>query len=262
VTTLWIERFSSAVAPTSGIRTHDDRVVAFARELTRDALAERRVWCAAALSSGVREADALRARLATPVDDEPGTHANPLRLDVRDDALLRDVAQQLDAMLHGTPANARLGAAARAALAEQADAGEPRFADDVAEGDVVVLHDALTAVLAQAVRDRGAHAVWLVDAGRSDRPAAREAFEFLARFTRGVDAYVVAWSERAGAGRRLEHVAALMPHSGVVELKEVVVGGRMPPGLGWSSALANVVVEDRHEHVGGRLHPRPAVAAR
>lgn len=54
-----------------------------------------------------------------------------------------------------------------------------------------------------------------------------------------------------------------MPHAGRVELKEVVAAApRRPASLPWSSALADVVLEDRDEHVGGRLHPRPAVAAR
>jgi hypothetical protein len=32
--------------------------------------------------------------------------------------------------------------------------------------------------------------------------------------------------------------------------------------LGWRSALADVVADDHDEHVGGRRHVRPAVAAR
>jgi hypothetical protein len=258
VTTLWTERLALHTAPEPGLRTRDDRVVAFARELADDALAGRTVWFAAGLPRGREAADALRRRLA-PAPAE-GSAANPLAIAA--DEPLRGLAQQLDGMLAGAPVSTRLGSAARAALSEQTRSSETHVERDVGQGDVVVLHDALTAVLADAIRERGAHAVWLVDAGHFGAPAAREAFDFLRQYTTGVDAYVVSWSELMSDGGRLEHVAALMPSAGIVEMKEVVVGGPRRPGLGWSSALADVVAEDRDEHVGGRLHPRPAVAVR
>jgi hypothetical protein len=52
-----------------------------------------------------------------------------------------------------------------------------------------------------------------------------------------------------------------MPGADVLAAKQVFDPG---PGdmLGWRSALADVVADDRDEHVGGRRHVRPAVAAR
>jgi hypothetical protein len=35
-----------------------------------------------------------------------------------------------------------------------------------------------------------------------------------------------------------------------------------PRDVGWGSLLADLVVDDRREHVGGRRHVRPFVAAR
>jgi hypothetical protein len=120
----------------------------------------------------------------------------------------------------------------------------------VHEDDVVLLHDALTALLAEAVRERGAHAVWCVSVAAPARsgPGAREAWRFLRSLTTGVDAYVTRW------GRGL---AAVMPSADLVTAR-----AEPDTKLGWIGVLADVVRGDRDETVGGTRHPRPAVAAR
>jgi hypothetical protein len=125
--------------------------------------------------------------------------------------------------------------------------------ENVRPDDVVVMHDALTAALAEAIRDRGAHVVWRIQ-GRAARGR-----ETLA----AVDAYLTSWlsPER---GIRVEHIAALVPSSGVVAGMDVAPGpaSERRHDLGWSSALAAAVAADRADTVGGTRHVRPGVAAR
>ena len=131
-------------------------------------------------------------------------------------------------------------AAAWCELPDADDAGS--LVADVRPDDIVVLHDPLTAAPAEAIRARGAHAVWQVGAPRDRAPA--------------VDAYVIA--ARTPDGGYL--VAALMPRAGIVAAKEVRSDAYRD--VGWSSLLADVVRSDRSECVGGTLHARPTVAAR
>src|SRR5947208_1350875 len=63
---------------------------------------------------------------------------------------------------------------------------EGPIGDGVGPGDVVVAHDALSAALCQAVRARGAHAVWRIRIARSWPNPARQALEFVGRFTPGI----------------------------------------------------------------------------
>ena len=113
---------------------------------------------------------------------------------------------------------------------------------DVRPDDVVVLHDPLTADPADAIRQRGAHAVWHVMSPHEPAPA--------------IDAYVVTGRTPDGA----QVVAALMPGTGIVIAKEMRGAGYRD--VGWASVLADVVRTDREECVGGTLHARPAVAPR
>jgi hypothetical protein len=110
----------------------------------------------------------------------------------------------------------------------------------VGPDDIVVLD---RAPLAPAVRERGAHAVMRIRE-LPDAPTA------------GVDAYVIGW---IGAGPLACHLAAVMPHAGMVAEKDM---GVPSDPLGWGSLLADVVHADRDERVGGRRHVRPAVAVR
>jgi hypothetical protein len=113
--------------------------------------------------------------------------------------------------------------------------------------DVVVLHDPPTAMVAAAIRDLGAHALC-------------HATEPVAGCTYAVDAYLVTWREPA-----VDHIAAVMPAANRVAEKDIDAerrGAEAVRDAAWSCVLADVALEDRGEHVGGRLHARPAVAAR
>ena len=116
------------------------------------------------------------------------------------------------------------------------------LAADVRPDDIVVLHHPLTARRADAIRQRGAHAVWHVIQARGPAPA--------------IDAYLT--TGRTADGARV--VAALIPGAGVVIAKEI--RGATYRDVGWCSLLADVVRTDRGECVGGTLHARPAVAPR
>ena len=117
---------------------------------------------------------------------------------------------------------------------------------EVDRDDIVLLDDALTALMAEAVRERGAHTVWLL-AAAGDAPAYR-ARSFTRPSASAVDAYVTSWRDA---------VAALIPSS-----DRVTVKAGPDAELDWNCALAEVVAGDRHDTVGGTFHVRPAVAPR
>ena len=107
----------------------------------------------------------------------------------------------------------------------------------VEDGDVVVLHDAVAAVTAEAARDRGAHVFWRIDAATSPAPrSAVAAWEFMRPRSHGVDGYVGAWGA-PGAGR--ERIGAALPSTGAVTARDV---GSTHVPAGWSGALADLVV--------------------
>jgi hypothetical protein len=150
-------------------------------------------------------------------------------LDVEGGEQLRVAARRLESMLDEGPAGVR------------------------AE-DVVVLHDPLSAALVQAVRERGAHALWHLRMGAGPRGAqSQEAWTF-------VSAYLLSWSTRGRSGGAERRIAAFVPSSGGGFAKELA--GSAPDGLGWASLLADVLEHDRLECVGGTIHVRPVVAAR
>jgi hypothetical protein len=168
-------------------------------------------------------------------------------------------------MLAGaTAADPRFGAADRDLYAEGARASDQLVGDSVGADDVVVAHDAVSAILGQAVRERGAHAVWNFRVARPPGTAAIRALDFLKTFTTGVDAYILTWLARGPRGEVVERVMAAMPSAGFVAAKEFPThpGGDEPRTLAWRMALAEIVRSDRGECVGGRLHARPTVAAR
>jgi hypothetical protein len=255
VTSLMVEH----IGEPSG--TRDTRALEFTHRRAIDGLAGRTVWCAAALPGGRASAQALRTHLQGDGED---VEAGSLDIAVGDP--LRQLAEQLESMLTGGAGQARLGPAEQEIFAEGALGGEALVGRGVGHDDVVVLHDALTAVLAQAIRERGAHVVWQVQAGLAPgrEPAGSAAWAFLRRYTPGVDAYVITWLEPQRRGIPAESIAALMPSADVVAAKEITAGGgsQRRHNLAWSSVLADVVDADRGESVGGMLHPRPAIAAR
>lgn len=241
--------------------THDERVLAWTRALAVDTLAGRTVWCVAALPAGRAAAGRLRALLREEVAVRP--------LAVAATEPPAALARRLDAMLAGAdPDRSPLGVDAHDDYARGAAGAEALIGETVAPGDVVVLHDALTVALARAVRERGAHAIWHVRAVRgAQAPSARAAQAFLDPYTDAVDAFVVTWTEPRERRRRVEHVAALLPAAGLVDVKDAAAGGGVEAparhsALAWSSVLGDVVEADRDDRVGGTLHVRPAVAPR
>jgi hypothetical protein len=166
----------------------------------------------------------------------------------------------------GVAASGRLGRGEQALYADGVRDGEALVGDAVAPGDVVVLHDALAAALAEAVRGRGAHAVWDVNlAAAPGGVAAGAAWEFLRRHTAAVDAFVMSWVQPGEHGEPVERIAAAMPSAGVLATKEIAASGTDAQRLhksGWSALLADIVDRDRGECVGGTLHARPAVPPR
>ncbi|MDX6701529.1 MAG: hypothetical protein QOF26_1755 [Baekduia sp.] len=239
------------------------RVRAWAGERAADELAGRTVWCAGASPHGRTVARTL-GELLRHSPDAPA--ADPL--DVSGGEPLRTLAGRLDAMLSGGGPPSALGAEEAELCAEAVGLAETLIGRAVARDDIVVVHDVLTALLVGAARERGAHTVWHVHATSPDAPGAvrgtRVAYAFLRHYTSAVDAYIMTWPEPAGHGRVVERVAAAMPEVDIVATKEIPTGDDpgAPRTLAWRTALADVVTDDRADHVGGTVRVRPAVAAR
>lgn len=235
------------------------RAYEVAGERAGDVLAGRTVWCATALPRGRRAAAQLRDRIGGAAPDGAAE-----TLHIRADERQLRAAEHLDRLLGGDDARlAGLPLEEQESYAEAALGG--LFEAGVSDVDVMVAHDALSALLIEAVRERGAHAVWRMrPRGSSSTSGARQALEFVRRFTPSVDAYVMAWQELGPRGEVFESVAAAMPSAGILASKKfpsrsASVASRR---LAWQMALAEIVRGDRRECVGGTLHARPTVAAR
>ena len=141
-------------------------------------------------------------------------------------------------------------------------------ADDAAEwvrpDDVVIAHDAPTLRFSEAVREHGGHAVFRFRAGVVPTASVRAALELLTEIPACIDAYLLCWREDRGHGAVVERVVAAMPAAGIIAAKEFALGvpGQDPRPLAWRMAVAEIVRTGREEAVGGRLHAKPAVAAR
>jgi hypothetical protein len=250
-TTDHLPPFFGGPGTSSFARVRDDRVLAFTQEQAADALGGRTVWCIAALPSGLAAAEAVEACLCRPAEERVTTAWRG----VEAGTALRALAGRIDAMLAGAlDAPAELSAAERDDYRAAVADGERLLGDAVGADDVVVLHDALAATLADAARARGAHVVRHLHRSPG-RAIARtsSAGDFLAPFERGVDAWVA-----TGA----DGVVAAMPSPGHLDRKQVDGTGRDRTGLCWRALLADVVAEDREEHVGGTIGARPVVAPR
>ena len=198
------------------------RALGAARYRVADVLAGRTVWCAARDANCRTQAAQLRARVA--------------------DAGL-DVA---------------------AATLPSAGEDDEAAADWVRPDDVVIAHDASTLRFSEAVRERGGHAVFRFRAGFVPTASALADLELPAEMPACLDAYLLSWREHRGRGEVVERVVAAMPAAGIIAAKEFPLGipGEDPRPLAWRMAVAEVLRTDREEAVGGRLHARPAVAAR
>ena len=130
--------------------------------------------------------------------------------------------------------------------------------------DVVIAHDVSTLRFSESVREHGAHAVFRFRAGFAPTASAQAALRLLADIPACIDAYLLSWREDRGHGEVVERVLAAMPAAGIIAAKEFPLGvpGQDPRPLAWRMAVAEVVRSDREEAVGGRLHAKPAVAAR
>jgi hypothetical protein len=261
MTTLVLEHFDTPAG------SRDMRAWGAAGERAADVLAGRTVWCAMALPNASRSAQHLRTRLDGA---GPGVAAAPLQVTVGDQ--LRRLAERVDGMLAGISRGragdpwdeTELGRAEQELYADGARHSDELVGAGVGADDVFVAHDTLSAIVAGAIRERGAHAVWCVRVGGRSPATVMRALDFLRGFTNGVDAYVLTWRQRDPRGDVMERVAAVMPSMGLVSAKEFPTRseGEGPRRLAWRMALAEVVRDDRGECVGGTLHPRPAVAAR
>jgi hypothetical protein len=234
------------------------RAFATAGDRVDEVLAGRTLWCASAPHGTRQPVDVLVDRLH---EAGPGIEARALTVSAA--TWLAPLVLRLDRMLAGTPVGGpELGGADRALYGEGLLDGEALMGSGVQGDDVVVIHDSASALIARAARERGARAVWHLRIAGPGATAA-EALGFLRRFTQGVDAYIVAWTE---AGRRatVEYVATVMPGAGIVAAEEF--RGDPPQDasrrLAWRIALAEAVRTCRSESVGGTLRPRPAVPAR
>jgi hypothetical protein len=238
---------------------HDMRLRERARSEAIDGLAGRTVWCAAAVPERRPAAEALRSRLGGAGAVAAG------RLDILAGGPLRELARQLDAMLGGDArGQRRLGGEQREIYAGASRDGETLIGDAVRPDDVVVVSDPLAAVLAEAVRERGALVVWQLEL-RPRRAAVARAWSFIQRSAPPIDAYVTSWSTPLPGGRLQSGVAAFIAGADAVAAKAQMTGAGDEPWdeeLGWSRLLGDVVQAGREEHVGGTVHPRPAVAVR
>lgn len=249
VTTLMVEHFGAPSSP------RDMRAFELTGRRATDDLAGRTVWCAFGLPQARDLAAALLQRLDWTADEGLSTG----RMQVRADEPLRQLARRLDEMLRGRAAGAaELGRAEQEVYADGVEGGESLVGAQVRAGDVVVVHDPLSAALAAAIRERGAHALWHVTiAGGRPAEAARD---FMRRFTGPIDAYVIT---------RRRSMTAVMPGADVVARLEFGAEHPSEQGhhsrteeVGWSALVADVVNGDRHQTVGGTRHARPGVAPR
>jgi hypothetical protein len=75
----------------------------------------------------------------------------------------------------------------------------------------------------------------------------------------------MSWTDREQRALGIEHIAAAMPSPALLATKEVPASGADAQSLhnrGWSTLLADIVVDRDRESVGGTRHARPAVPAR
>jgi hypothetical protein len=229
-----------------------------------DDLAGRTVWCVCGLPRGRDLAARLAKRLEWAGDD--GVSSG--RVGVEGHQAFQELGRRLDEILHGRPPEpSELGPADAEIYDDGVRSGESLLGDGLGRDDVVVLHDALSAAVAEAIRERGAHAVWhlTLSAGRP----AEAAHDFLRRHTGFIDAYVTTWRRPVGRGLVEESITAVMPCADLVAARRL--GAEDPRDedhrlrteeVGWSALLADVVRGDRHQTVGGTRGARPGVAAR
>lgn len=171
MTSLVVERFDT---PGSA---RDIRAFGAADERSADVLGGRTVWCTAGEPAAGAATRELRACLGGA-----GRALTAAALPLQEpDERLRILAQQIDEMLTGHDAGRPgLGRRDGRIYSKGATESERLIGDGVCPRDVVVAHDVLSAVLCEAARDRGAHAVRRVRIARRWINPARQALDRLA----------------------------------------------------------------------------------
>src|SRR4051794_40995797 len=169
------------------------------RDRSVDRLVGRTVWSAVGLPEGRRGARSLTSSLGWAGDSGVASRL----LDVPGDDELRTVAGRLERRLRGADVAAP-GVADDEVLSGGVEGAAVRA--DVREGDIVVLHDPLALVMAEAVRGQGAHVVWEVRVA----VAGPGTWDFVRRYTAAVDAFLLVRGPRSGRVT-VRQVAALLP---------------------------------------------------
>ena len=149
---------SDRIGAPVGIR--ERRMLAWLRSYGSDALAGRVVWCAAALSGGHAAGRGLRELLDDELEVVPLFRGGGRAPGAVGTAARCDAGRGLPAPV------ARRRGADRIRPRRRARRGRHRWKG--APWDVVILHDCFTFSFAEALRDRGAHAIWHLRK-RSDR---------------------------------------------------------------------------------------------
>jgi trehalose synthase len=253
VTTLEIERFP---APETSRKA---RMVELMRLRAAEQLEGKSVWCVAVVPGEAAAADALVDCLV----DMPEIAVAPRRATLEPGQPLIGLLTRLDAMLRGAMTVASsLGPDDEDVYAMGSQQADALIPGGVRAGDVVILHDPIAAALAPAIRERGAHALWQPSIGCWEA-STLAAWRFLHRTRPVLDAYVTGWRSARPLSHGRTAVAAYISSRRVLAAKEAQVATPNHPGesLVWTTALGDVVMDDRIERVGGKLHARPSIPA-
>jgi hypothetical protein len=125
----------------------------------------------------------------------------------------------------------------------------------VRHDDVVVISDPFVAVVAEAVRERGALVVWQLELCPRRAAVARE-WSFIARSSPPIDAYMTSWSTPLPGGRVQSGVAAFIAGADAVAAKEQkTAAGR--PVVGRGARLE----QGARRHRAGRTRGAPWAAS-
>jgi trehalose synthase len=163
------------------------RLIATAAEFRKKA-GGRVVWNFSSTATGGGVADMLQVLVG---------YTRDLAIDVRWSVIGGDgeffrITKRLHNRIHGQPGDGGpLGAAERAHIDEVMAANARSIGDQVAPGDLVLLHDPQTAGLAGPLARRGAHVVWRCHIGIDGaNDLSRSAWEFLGPVLADAEAYV------------------------------------------------------------------------
>lgn len=227
------------------------RWLAYAEEWALDDLSGRTLWSASGPARSHRFAHAMREQL--PDAAEQGVRQRELTVTGDEPLALR-----LNAMLYGHGrAPGRLDPGDHELCAAAIANGDLVVGESVRADDLVVLHDPIAVVLAEAVRERGAHAVAYLQVLPHVGGHELSGLPFLTQYGHPVHAWVLA---------RRRRVAALIPSVDVLAVSDRDDDPTSEPSrigrLAWMSTLAEVLRADRAETVGGTVHVRPVVAWR